>query len=1096
MANAPLRTVICHLRHLVSPAGEDGLSDAELLRRFVATRDEAAFELLVWRHGSLVWGVCRRVLQQEQDAEDAFQATFLVLARRAATIGRGEALAGWLHQVAARLARAARTRRFERVRREALVRPATRDEADPGGWHDLRPLLDEEIGRLPEKYRRPFLLCYLEGKTTEQAARELGCPRGTVGTRLAWARARLRLRLSRRGVTLAAAAPVLFLAATAAPALPPLLARAAVRVAFRKCLPPAPVAALAADALRGFLFARIRVAAALLGAVLLLAAGASVAVRQAPAAPPSPSEPAERPARTTTQRLDAAGDVLPDGALLRLGTTRFRHGHLINAIALSPNGKLIASAGGPAVSVLTLWDAATGKEVRRLDGHAGWLLAAAFSPDGKVLASAGHEWEVYLWDIATGKQMRRLVGHQAGIRALAFSADGKTLATASDDGSARLWEWATGKELRRLDGHAGAVQGVAFALDGKTLATASAEGTVRLWNGDGKELRRLDGLSRGVTGVAFAPDGKALAGAGEDGTVHFWDPATGKVLQRLSGHQGVIWCVSFAPDGVSLASAGDDGTVRLWDVATGKERRKLKGSMRRVHSVVFSGDGRTLFVGGWEGVVRRWDTATGKEEPAGGGHDDWVHSLAFSPDGKTLASAGEDGTLRLWDAATGKERWRLNQRGFLRSVAFSPDGKLLMTGGEDGTDPDRAGPIQLRDAATGQEMRSLTGHAAGVRCVAFAADGKTVAAGCADRIIRAWDVPTGKEVRRFEGTENAEGFSLAFSPDGKILFSSSDDGFLRFWDAATGRALAGSFVNFEGRAGSVKAVAFSPDGRLAAAAGKDGVAQVWELSTGKLVARLEGGFGWMVALAFSADGKTLAAGGWRQGLCVWDLTTGKERARLTGHRGDVVALAFSHDGQRLASAGGDTTVLLWDVAALPNKPAAGELSPVELEALWGDLAGADAARAWRAVWRLALAPAQGVTATRDYLARRAEFDPARIKRLIAELDEDDFAVRDRASEELAKLGAAAESALRETLKATASAEVRQRVTQLLDKLAGGDDPNEARRLLRVIALLEQIGTPEARRLLEKAGRTDPDSPPAQDARAALERLERRSANGR
>src|SRR5262249_4735029 len=154
--------------------------------------------------GLLVLNVCRRVLRDEDDAEDAFQATFLVLARRARSIRRGESLGSWLYKVAYRAALAARAARKRAGRRTPLADlPAPEPADDPVG-RAPRPVLDEEVSRLPDKYRAPFVLCYLEGKTTDEAAEPLGCPRGTVGTRLAWARERLRSRLARRGVALSA----------------------------------------------------------------------------------------------------------------------------------------------------------------------------------------------------------------------------------------------------------------------------------------------------------------------------------------------------------------------------------------------------------------------------------------------------------------------------------------------------------------------------------------------------------------------------------------------------------------------------------------------------------------------------------------------------------------------------------------------------------------------------------------------------------------------------------------------------------------------------------------------------------------------------
>jgi len=200
MADTPVSAMLHSLRRAGTLAGA-GLTDAQLLERFVTARDEAAFEVLVWRHSAMVLGLCRRVLRQEQDAEDAFQAAFLTLSRRAASISRGQAVGSWLFKVAYRIALAARKQSAFRAVHERRIGSvlATHTPAPLDG-PDLQSLLDEEIQCLPEKYRSAVLLCYFEGKTNEAAATEIGCPKGTVVSRLARARDRLRRRLAVRGV--------------------------------------------------------------------------------------------------------------------------------------------------------------------------------------------------------------------------------------------------------------------------------------------------------------------------------------------------------------------------------------------------------------------------------------------------------------------------------------------------------------------------------------------------------------------------------------------------------------------------------------------------------------------------------------------------------------------------------------------------------------------------------------------------------------------------------------------------------------------------------------------------------------------------------
>src|SRR5207248_1968751 len=210
----------------------DEASDRELLERYARRRDEAAFAALVDRHGPLVLGVCRRVLPQRHDAEHVFQAAFLVLARKAAGVRWRESVGGWLYQVAYRLARKARAVEHRRRARERLAANAPRPEpAAALTWDEARAVLDEELDRLPEKYRLPLLHCYLEGQTRDQASRRLGWSLRTLDRRLDQAKTLLRHRLTRRGVTLPAALLTAGLAQPATASVPAALLTSTLRSA-------------------------------------------------------------------------------------------------------------------------------------------------------------------------------------------------------------------------------------------------------------------------------------------------------------------------------------------------------------------------------------------------------------------------------------------------------------------------------------------------------------------------------------------------------------------------------------------------------------------------------------------------------------------------------------------------------------------------------------------------------------------------------------------------------------------------------------------------------------------------------------------------
>ncbi|MBY0526986.1 MAG: RNA polymerase sigma factor [Gemmataceae bacterium] len=267
MPGGHLNTVLTHIRQWAGApaAGEPG--DGRLLERFLARRDQAAFAEIVQRHGAMVQGVCRRVLRDAHEADDAFQATFLVLVRKAKSIVRQESLGSWLYGVAYRVSLRARAQADRRRAQSPEVDDVIAPEACAGNTdHDLRPVLDEEINRLPERFRQPVVLCYFEGKPYEEAARQLGWPAGTVASRLARAREVLRKRLTRRGVALASSFPAALLADQRVSAQ---LLENTVRAAYHYAAGPAaaagnipaPVAALAEGTVHAMFVHKLKIAA-------------------------------------------------------------------------------------------------------------------------------------------------------------------------------------------------------------------------------------------------------------------------------------------------------------------------------------------------------------------------------------------------------------------------------------------------------------------------------------------------------------------------------------------------------------------------------------------------------------------------------------------------------------------------------------------------------------------------------------------------------------------------------------------------------------------------------------------------------------------
>jgi WD40 repeat protein/serine/threonine protein kinase len=618
---------------------------------------------------------------------------------------------------------------------------------------------------------------------------------------------------------------------------------------------------------------------------------------------------------------DANGAVLmrlPDPPPAeKVGEVRRFRGHeaCVHSVAISPDGKLAASGSGgiwtphdwieaPDYSV-RLWDMASGREIRRFEGHGSAVTGLAFSPDGNLLASAGsHDRTARIWEVATGKQLKCL-RHNSFVNRVAFVLDGGLVVSGAHEGLL-AWDVKSGEQVSKFEGGAGLVTA---SSDGRRIASGGADNTVRVWDVEThKELRQFTGHTYSLDSVAFSPDGRRLLTADQSKVFRLWDVDRGTELRQFVGHTDAVRSVIFTKDGRRALSGSFDESIRLWDVETGKELHRFTGHTSGVFRIALSPDGRYVLSGSNDKTVRLWRLPDPPPAEKVGevrrfeGHTKGAWGVAFSPDGRHALSGDGDGTVRLWEVATGREVRRFSgHNGHVEGVAFSPDGRQALTTSYGGT-------VQLWDVETGKEIRVLRGHPDDAYRVAFSPDGRRALSG-GDETMRLWDLESANELRQFAG-----GVGVAFSPDGRQALSGSNSkAMVRLWDLETGAGLR----ELPGHNGCVTSVVFLPGGRQALSCSHDRTLRLWDLDGGKEIRCISGHTGWVQNVAITQDGRFCLSGSDDKTVRLWDLQTGKELHCFIGHTEPVRGVAISPDGKFGLSGSADNTVRLWRLPDLP-----------------------------------------------------------------------------------------------------------------------------------------------------------------------------------
>ncbi|MBY0459910.1 MAG: WD40 repeat domain-containing protein, partial [Gemmataceae bacterium] len=589
--------------------------------------------------------------------------------------------------------------------------------------------------------------------------------------------------------------------------------------------------------------------------------------------------------------------------LLNLGKTD----KPIKSVGFSPDGALLAV--GSDDGVLRVLESDTGKAVYTSPSRNARIERVTFSPNGKLVAVGDSNSQVAVYAVqnkGNALAMSVRVSEFGVIAGVAFSPDSGSVFTAGEDGKARLTAGPnpdgtgatnTATKLREFTGHDKGITGLALTADGKVMATSGVDKTVRVWDVVGnRQLRSFQGHMDEATAVAVRADGRQVASGSKDGAIRVWDLNATDDHRALLDAKESLWAVAVSPDGKRVAAGGADKKIRVYDPDTGKLEATLDAGAAMTSLCFLSND--RLAAAGGDKAVRVWDLDARKVAKELPGHTLAVLALAATPDGKLLVSGSADATVRGFDPQAGKELWKWASRKAACAVAVRKGGKHVAVGLADGT-------LAIVDVggATPKELSSQGAHTAGTTGVAYSPDGNRLATVGGDGALRVWATTDGgalTQVVKFDGPATpttALGFSplssVAFSADGRFVAAGGADAVVRVWDVQTKSEVRG----LRGHTDWVTSVAIAPDGRFVAtvAAEKDNALRVFDLPPLEATSAAGGHLLSVNAVAVSPNGKRIVTASTDQTMKVWDIATGREVATLVGNADTPLAVAFLSD---------------------------------------------------------------------------------------------------------------------------------------------------------------------------------------------------------